>query len=66
MAMLSLRSVWCHGYHVNAHEIEATIIITFDLQAHLIQVHKYCSKWETQLWCKHTILSTYADDMQIF
>ena len=26
---------------------DATTIITFDLQAHIIQVHKYCTKWET-------------------
>ena len=45
--VLSLRSVWCHGNHMNAHTSDATIIITFDLQAHEIQVHKYCTKWET-------------------
>ena len=27
--------------------VDATIIITFDSQAHVIQVHKYCTKWET-------------------
>ena len=32
---------------MNAHTSDATIIITFDLQAHEIQVHKYCTKWET-------------------
>ena len=37
----SLRSIWCHGNHVNAHARDATIIITFNSQAHLIQVHKY-------------------------
>ena len=28
--VLSLRSVWCHGNHVNAHASDATIIFTFD------------------------------------
>ena len=37
--VLSLRSVWCHGNHVNAHTSGATITITFDSQAHVIQVH---------------------------
>ena len=32
---------------MNAHASDATVIVTFDLQAHLIQVHKYCTKWET-------------------
>ena len=32
---------------MNAHTSDATIIITFDLQAHVIQVDKYCTKWET-------------------
>ena len=40
-------SVWCHDNHVNAHASDATIIITFDSQAHVIQVHKHCTKWET-------------------
>ena len=42
--VLSLRSMWCHGYHVNANASEATIIITFNSQAHVIQAHKYCTK----------------------
>ena len=37
--VLSLRSVWCHGNHVNAHTSGATITITFDSPAHVIQVH---------------------------
>ena len=37
--VLSLRSVWCHVYHVNAHTSGATITITFDSPAHVIQVH---------------------------
>ena len=34
---------------MNAHTSDATIIITgtFDSQAHVIQFHKYCTKWET-------------------
>ena len=44
---MSLRSVWCHDNHENAHASDATIIITFDSQAHVIQVHEYCTKWET-------------------
>ena len=43
----SLRFVWCHGCHVNAHASHATIIIAFDSRAQVIQVHKYCTKWET-------------------
>lgn len=43
VVVLSLRSVWCHGYHVNACASKAKIIITFNLQAHLIQAHKYFS-----------------------
>ena len=39
--VLSLRSIWCHGNHVNAHARDATIIITFNSQAQVIQVHKY-------------------------
>ena len=45
--VLSLRSVWCHGNHVNVHASDATIIVTVDSQAHVIQVHKCCTKWET-------------------
>ena len=33
--------------HMNAYATDTTIIITFDLQAHIIQVHKYCTKCET-------------------
>ena len=33
--------------HLNVHASDATIIITFDLQADIIQVHKYGAKWET-------------------
>ena len=45
--VLSLGSVLCHGNNMNAHASDATFIFTFDSQAHLIQVHKYCTKWET-------------------
>ena len=34
----SLRFVWCHGCHVNAHASHATIIIAFDSRAQVIQV----------------------------
>ena len=33
--------------HMNAYATDTTIIITFDLQAHIIQVDKYCTKCET-------------------
>ena len=33
--------------NVNAHTSDATIIISFDSQADVIQVKKYCTKWET-------------------
>ena len=45
--VLSLGSVLCHGNNMNAHASDGTFIFTFDSQAHLIQVHKYCTKWET-------------------
>ena len=45
--VLSLRFVWCHGNHVNAYASGATVTITFDSQAHVIQIHEYCTKWET-------------------
>ena len=45
--MLSLRSVLCHGNHVNAHASDVTITVTVDWQAHVIQVHECCTKWET-------------------
>ena len=32
---------------MNAHASDTTIIITFDSQAHVIQEHKYWTKWET-------------------
>ena len=32
---------------MNAHARDATIIITFDSQADVIQVHMYCTKWVT-------------------
>ena len=32
---------------LNAHASDATIIITFDSQANVIHVHKYCTKWKT-------------------
>ena len=37
-----------HANHVNAHASDGTIIITFDSQTHVIQVHMYCTKWATQ------------------
>ena len=43
----SVRSIWCHSNQVNAHASDTTIIITFDSQAHVIQVRKYWTKWET-------------------
>ena len=45
--VLSSRSVWCQGNHVNANASDATLVITFDSQTHVIQVHKYCTKCET-------------------
>ena len=39
--VLSSRFIWCHRSHVNIHARDATIIITFNSQAHVIQVHKY-------------------------
>ena len=44
--VLSLRSVWCHGNHVNARASNAILIITFD-NSGSIQVQKNCTKWET-------------------
>ena len=40
-------SHWANRAAVKALVGDATIIITFDSQAHVIQVHKYCTKWET-------------------
>ena len=45
--MLSLKSVWCHSNQANEHASDAAITITFDSQAHIIQAHKYWTKWET-------------------
>ena len=41
--VLSLKSIWYHGNQVNARVCDATIIITFDSQAQVIQVDKYCT-----------------------
>ena len=43
----ALRSVWCHGNHVTAHASDTKITLTVDWQAHVMQVHKCCTKWET-------------------
>ena len=45
--VLRLRSVWYHGNHMNALTSDATIIVKVDSQAHVIQVHKCCTKCET-------------------
>ena len=38
--VLSLRSVWCHGNHVNAHASDTTIIIRF------ASAHDYSDRWD--------------------
>ena len=41
--------VWCYRNHVNSYASDATIIIAFDSQTLVIQVHKYSTEWETLL-----------------
>ena len=42
--------------NVNAHTSDATIIISFDSQADVIQVKKYCTKWETSSMTVYTYI----------
>ena len=46
--VFSLRSIWCHGNHVNAHARDASIIIIFNSQAHIFRYTSTINtKWET-------------------
>ena len=49
----------CQGNHVNTRASDATISITFDSQAHVIRVHKHCTKFKTLLFALPDLESIY-------